>query len=89
MEKKAKEKIVGDFARQANDTGSPEVQIALLTHRIKEITKHLGSNKKDNSSRRGLIAMVNRRRRLLAYLRKEDFAAHNDVVERLKLRVAR
>ena len=88
MEKKAKEKIVGDFARQANDTGSPEVQIALLTQRIKDITEHLGSNKKDNSSRRGLIAMVNRRRRLLAYLRKEDLVAHNKVVEQLKLRVA-
>ena len=86
MGKTTKEKIVGEFARQANDTGSPEVQIALLTNRIKELTSHLSDNKKDNSSRRGLIAMVNRRRRLLAYLKNENLAAYNTVIGRLKIR---
>lgn len=86
MNKDTKTKIIREYGRKAEDTGSTEVQIALLSERIAELTAHLQSNKKDNSSRRGLIAMVNRRRRLLAYLKKENLAGYNDITEKLKIR---
>lgn len=86
MDKDNKLKIVKEYGKKAADTGSTEVQIALLSARISELTEHLRSNKKDNSSRRGLLAMVNNRRKLLAYLKKEDFASYNKITEKLKIR---
>jgi small subunit ribosomal protein S15 len=78
--------IVEQFQRAAGDTGSPEVQIALLTTRINQLTEHLKSHKKDFHSRRGLISMVNRRRNLLDYLKRENPAAYARVVQDLGLR---
>lgn len=78
--------IIKKFATQKGDTGSPEVQIALLTERINELTKHLKSHAKDNHSRRGLLAMVSKRRRLLNYLARKDKARHLDITEKLKLK---
>ena len=68
-----KTEIINKFARQPGDTGSPEVQIALLTARINQLTEHLRANKHDESSRRGLLKLVGQRRRLLAYLRQKDY----------------
>ena len=76
--------IIDQFARQEGDTGSPEVQIALLTTRIKQLTEHLREHKHDESSRRGLLKLVGKRRRLLAYLRASDFGRFSAVVEKLK-----
>jgi len=80
-----KEKIIKKFAQTKGDTGSPEVQIALLTAKIKKLTKHLKEHKKDVHSRRGLLAMVSKRRRLLAYLMKKEESRYKKVVEKLKL----
>lgn len=80
-----KQKIIKKFAQTKSDTGSPEVQIALLTAKIKKLTKHLQEHKKDVHSRRGLLAMVSKRRRLLAYLMKKDESRYKKVVEKLKL----
>jgi small subunit ribosomal protein S15 len=79
-------KIVKDFAQQPGDTGSPEVQVALLTNRINYLTEHFKANKKDNHSRRGLLAMVSQRRRLLDYLKSRDVARYQTLIERLSLR---
>ncbi|MBU1084906.1 MAG: 30S ribosomal protein S15 [Candidatus Beckwithbacteria bacterium] len=81
-----KEKIIKKFATQKGDTGSPEVQIALLTERIKELTDHLKIHKKDNHSRKGLLAMVSKRRRLLNYLKSKDKKRHEDTIKKLKLK---
>ena len=81
-----KESIVADYARAENDTGSPEVQIALLTERIKGLTEHLRAFPKDNHSRRGLLKLVGQRRRLLAYLSRKDNARYRAVINRLGLR---
>jgi small subunit ribosomal protein S15 len=81
-----KTKTITDFATHEGDTGSPEVQVAILTRRIQQLTEHLRVHKHDNSSRRGLLQMVGRRRRLLAYLKKTDFARYTAIVERLSLR---
>ncbi len=81
-----KAKTIADFATHEGDTGSAEVQIAVLTRRIQMLTEHLRANKHDNSSRRGLLQMVGQRRRLLAYLKKKDFARYTSIVERLSLR---
>ncbi len=81
-----KAEIISAFARDEKDTGSPEVQIALLTERIKNLTEHLKTNKKDHSSRLGLLKLVGQRRRLLRYLRKKDFAKFNEVKEALGIR---
>lgn len=81
-----KQEIIGQYKRHEGDTGSPEVQIALLTKRINELTEHLRSNKLDNSSRRGLLKMVGQRRRLLVYLRGKDLQKYLAIVEQLKLR---
>ena len=82
----AKSKIVSDHARSENDTGSPEVQVALLTGRIQYLTDHFKAHKADHHSRRGLLRMVSQRRKLLDYLRKSDVDRYRQVIERLGLR---
>ena len=84
--KERKLEIINKFGRTANDTGSPEVQIALLTERINELTEHLKANKNDHHSRRGLLKMVGQRRGLLAYLKKNDIERYRAIVEGLGLR---
>ena len=79
-------KIIKDFGRVANDTGSPEVQVALLSARIEQLSEHFKAHKKDHHSRRGLLKMVNQRRSLLAYLKKKDAARYQSLIERLGLR---
>jgi small subunit ribosomal protein S15 len=79
-------KVVKEFQRAPNDTASPEVQVALLTQRINYLTEHFKANKKDNHSRRGLLAMVSQRRRLLDYLKSRDVARYQTLIERLSLR---
>jgi small subunit ribosomal protein S15 len=86
LDKEVKTKAIENFHRHATDTGSPEVQIAILTNRITQLTEHLRANKHDESCRRGLLQMVGRRRRLLAYLRKTEYPRYLEVTERLKLR---
>ena len=82
----AKTKMIDDFKLHAKDTGSADVQIALLTHRINHLTEHLQGNKKDHSSRRGLLIMVGQRRRLLDYLHSTDVARYQTITKKLKLR---
>jgi len=89
LTKEEKIKMIGDYHRHENDTGSPEVQIALLTTRILQLTQHLREHRHDESSRRGLLKLVGQRRRLLAYLRSVEFARYVAITERLKLRVAK
>lgn len=84
--KENKEKLITDYARHEGDTGSAEVQIALLTTRISQLTDHLRTHSHDESSRRGLLKLVGQRRRLLAYLRRREFARYVVVSERLNLR---
>jgi len=84
--KQDKAAIVADNARGQNDTGSPEVQVALLTARINDLNGHFKAHAKDHHSRRGLIMMVNRRRSLLAYLRKTDINRYRDLIAKLGLR---
>lgn len=79
-------KIVADFQLAKGDTGSPEVQVALLSSRITYLTEHFKSNKKDNHSRRGLLALVSQRRRLLDYLKRKDQNRYQTLIERLGLR---
>ena len=86
MTKEEKAQIIADFKQSETDCGSCEVQVAILTKRIAELTEHLKINKKDNSTRRGLMAMVNRRRRLLAYLTRKDYARYTALIKRLGLR---
>jgi small subunit ribosomal protein S15 len=81
-----KEKIIAEYATKEGDTGSPEVQVALLTHRITELTEHLKDHKHDHHSRRGLLLMVGRRRRLLKYIAKQDITRYRSLIERLGLR---
>jgi small subunit ribosomal protein S15 len=81
-----KQEIISDNARQSNDTGSPEVQVAILTERIKNLTEHFKAHHKDNHSRRGLLAMVNKRRSLLDYLRHKDGQRYTDLIAKLGLR---
>ncbi len=81
-----KQEIINTYKRDEKDTGSPEVQIALLTERINELTEHLKVHKKDNHSRRGLLKMVGKRRNLLNYLAKKDINRYRAVVEKLGLR---
>ncbi len=82
----AKSALIEQFRVHTNDTGSPEVQIALLSERISYLTSHLKSHAKDHASRRGLIMMVNKRRRLLDYLNRRDPDRYREIVERLSLR---
>jgi len=81
-----KEKIVGDYKTHNSDTGSSQVQIALLTQRINELTQHFKIHKKDNHSRRGLLKMVSRRRKLLDYLKRKDINEYHTIIERLGIR---
>lgn len=81
-----KEKIKEEFGRHPQDTGSPEVQIAILTRRINELTEHLKKHKKDNGSKKGLHEMVSRRRKLLDYLKREDIQKYKKILEKLGLR---
>ena len=83
-EKKAK--AIKSTQRDKNDVGSPEVQAAILTERIKELTEHLKIHKKDNHTRRGLLQMVGKRKKLLAYLKDKDYAAYKATIEKLGLR---
>lgn len=86
MTKERKEEIIKTYKRDEKDTGSPEVQIALLTERITELTEHLKVHTKDNHSRRGLLKMVGKRRNLLNYLAKKDIERYTIIVEKLNLR---
>ena len=86
LAKEAKERIVTDFRTHEGDTGSPQVQIALLSQRINELTEHFKTHKKDNHSRRGLLKMVSQRRSLLDYLKRKDIERYHEVVNRLGLR---
>ncbi len=86
MTKERKQEIIDTYKRDEHDTGSPEVQIALLTERIVELTEHLKVHTKDNHSRRGLLKMVGKRRNLLNYLVKKDVQRYRDIVEKLGLR---
>ena len=81
-----KASIVAEYARGDADTGSPEVQVALLSARIAELTEHFGEHKKDHHSRQGLLKMVNKRRKLLDYLKRKDLARYQDLISRLGLR---
>ena len=84
--KERKQSLIGDFKRGQNDTGSPEIQIAILTTRIGEITQHLQTHKKDYAGRRGLLMMVSRRRRLLDYLKTVDPQRYLGIIRRLDIR---
>ncbi len=81
-----KQKIMTEFATVENDTGSPEVQVAMLTQRIKDLTEHLKEHKHDHHSRRGLLILVGQRRRLLQYLQRTDITRYRSLIERLGLR---
>ncbi|MBD3248264.1 30S ribosomal protein S15 [Candidatus Falkowbacteria bacterium] len=89
LDKKAKERIIKKFQTHKNDTGSPQVQIAILTAEIKELTDHLKEHRKDHSSRRGLLKKVSERRKLLKYLQKEDEKSFKKLAEQLKLKIAK
>ena len=84
--KEEKNDIISQYARTTGDTGSPEVQVALLSTRISELTEHLKTHRKDHHSRRGLLRMVGRRRRLLDYLRREDVGRYRELIGKLGLR---
>lgn len=86
LDKKKKQKIIEKFKTHDKDTGSPQVQIAILTEEVKELTKHLRTHKKDFSSRRGLVKKVTERRRLMRYLRREDKQAYESLIVDLKIR---
>jgi small subunit ribosomal protein S15 len=86
LTKERKSGLIGEYKRAENDTGSPEVQIAILTTRVGELTEHLRTHKKDYASRRGLLMMVSRRRRLLDYLKTVDPQRYLDVIRRLDIR---
>lgn len=86
LDKDDKSKLIEEFARHTSDTGGSEVQIALLTTRINQLTNHLRANAHDESSRRGLLKMVGRRRRLLAYVRRKDYQRYMALTERLSIR---
>lgn len=86
MTKERKQEIIETYKREEKDTGSPEVQIALLTERINELTEHLKVHQKDNHSRRGLFKMIGKRRNLLNYLAKKDLPRYREIVKQLNLR---
>lgn len=86
LDKESKSKLMVEFARHEGDTGSPEVQVALLTTRINQLTDHLRGNSHDESSRRGLLKLVGQRRRLLAYIRRKDFERYTALTDRLSIR---
>lgn len=86
MNKETKTKLIEEFRTSEKDCGSTEVQVAILTTRIVELTEHMKIHKKDNSTKRGLLALVNRRRRLLLYLQKEDYSRYSTLIKKLGLR---
>ena len=86
LEKKEKEKIISTYKVHPKDTGSPEVQIAILTNRINDLTKHFAAHKKDFHSRNGLMKMVGQRKRLLEYLKRQDIKRYETLIKKLKLR---
>ena len=86
MQKEEKSKIITQYGHHEHDTGSPEVQIAILTARINNLTEHLKANKKDHHSRRGLLKMVGHRRNLLNYLMKKDIERYRAIIEKLNIR---
>ena len=86
VSKEQKEQIIKDFGRTAGDTGSPEVQVAILTARINDLTDHFKANPKDHHSRRGLLKMVGQRRGLLAYLKEKEIERYRALIEKLGLR---
>lgn len=86
LTKQEKETIIGEYHRHETDTGSPQVQVAILTRRIQQLTDHLRTHKHDESSRRGLLKLVGQRRRHLAYLKREDAAAYLEITDRLGIR---
>ncbi len=86
ISKEKKAEIIKTYGRTPEDTGSPEVQIAILTERIRELTEHLKVNKKDHHSRRGMLKMIGQRRNLLAYLQKKDLEGYRTLIEKLGLR---
>ncbi|MCI8514038.1 MAG: 30S ribosomal protein S15 [Lachnospiraceae bacterium] len=86
ISKEKKAQIIAEYGRTPQDTGSPEVQVAILTARIAELNEHLAENPKDHHSRRGLLKMVGQRRGLLAYLKKDDIEAYRALIARLGLR---
>lgn len=81
-----KQELIKEFARSNTDTGSPEVQVAILSHRISTLTEHFKIHKKDNHSRRGLLKLVSQRRKLLDYLKKSDEQRYQDIIKKLGLR---
>ncbi len=86
IDNETKQRIIGEYATHEGDTGSPEVQVALLSHRISHLTEHLKTHKHDHHSRRGLLLLVGRRRRLLNYVAKNDIERYRALIERLGLR---
>jgi len=86
IDKETKANVIEEFSRHENDTGSPEVQVAILTERIHQLTDHLRTHKHDESSRRGLLKMVGLRRRLLAYVRRQDYRRYIALTDRLNIR---
>lgn len=86
LEAEVKQAIIDEYATKPGDTGSPEVQVALLTKRIKDLTEHLKAHKHDHHSRRGLLLLVGQRRRLLGYLQNVDITRYRSLIERLGLR---
>jgi small subunit ribosomal protein S15 len=86
LTKEEKNNLIGEFHRHATDTGSPEVQVAILTRRIQQLTEHLQTHKHDESSRRGLLKLVGQRRKHLAYLKRKDATAYLALTERLGIR---
>ena len=86
ISKETKAQLAAEYGKTPTDTGSPAVQVAILTYRIKELTEHLKVNKKDHHSRRGLLKMVGQRRGLLAYLKKIDIERYRSLIERLGIR---
>lgn len=86
LTKEKKQQIIKEFAKSQNDTGSPEVQIAILTERIKDLSEHMKVHAKDFHSRRGLMKMVSERRSLLSYLKKQELKRYEDIIRRLNLR---
>jgi small subunit ribosomal protein S15 len=86
LQKEKKTQVIEEYRRADNDTGSPDVQIALLTNRITQLTEHLRANKHDESCRRGLLRLVGQRRRMLTYLRRTDYARYLGITEKLNLR---
>ena len=86
LDKETKQKIIQEYGRGPNDTGSPEVQIALLTERINYLTEHLKIHRKDYHSKRGLYKLVGQRRKLLAYLKRKDYQRYKNIIQRLGLR---